>query len=108
MLGVRSVNRLKAVKTNKRALKKKIKHFIIPRKFVNFKITKVITMIEIAKTVRKPVFIPKTKKIEEIISAGLATDKFVRSIFSGDWKRGTLRIALIKNKINKVTDTVFR
>jgi hypothetical protein len=64
-------------------------------------------MIEIANTVRKPVFIPKIRNIEETTSPGFATDMLVRSIFSGDWKRGTLRIALIKNKTNKVTETVF-
>ena len=64
-------------------------------------------MIEIANTVRKPVFIPKIRNIEETTSPGFATDMFVRSIFSGDWKRGTLRIALIKNKTNKVTETVL-
>jgi hypothetical protein len=107
VLGVRSVNLLKAVKTSKRPLKKKTNPFTIPCKLVNFKITKVITIIEIARTVRNPVFIPKIKKTEETTSPGFATDKFVRSIFSGDWKRGTLRMALIKNKINNVTETVF-
>ena len=102
------MNLLKAVKISKRLLKKKTNPFTIPCKCVNFKITKVITIIEIARTVRKPVFIPKIKKTDEITSPGFATDKFVRSIFSGDWKRGTLRMAFIKNKINKVIDTVLR
>ena len=34
--------------------------------------------------------------------------KFVRSIFSGDWNLGTLRIVLIKNKINNDIETVLR
>ena len=78
------MNRLKAVKISKRLLKKKIKIFTIPCKLVNFKITKVITIIEIAKTVRNPVFIPKIKKIDEMTSPGFAIDKLVRSILSGD------------------------
>jgi hypothetical protein len=84
VLGVRSVNLLKAVKISNKVLKKKTNPFTIPRKFVNFKITKVITIIEIANTVRKPVFIPKIRNIEETTSPGFATDIFVRSIFSGD------------------------
>ncbi|EIJ66999.1 hypothetical protein BD31_I1449 [Candidatus Nitrosopumilus salaria BD31] len=75
---------------------------------VNFKTTKLITVTDIANTVRNPVFIPKIKKSVETISLGLFADKFERSIFSGDANRGTLRIAFIKNKINKVTDTVLR
>tara|TARA_B110000014_G_C19598889_1_gene317571 strand:+ start:187 stop:441 length:255 start_codon:yes stop_codon:yes gene_type:complete len=84
VLGVRSVNRLNAVKSSSKILKKKTNPLTIPCKLVNFKITNVITIIEIANTVRNPVFIPKTKKIEEMTSPGLPTDKFVRSIFSGD------------------------
>ena len=101
------MNLLKAVKSNNKLLKKKTNPFTIPCKLVNFRMIKVITIIEIARTVRNPVFIPKIRKMDEIKSAEFATDKFVRSIFSGDWKRGTLRTALIKNKINNVTDTVF-
>ena len=70
------MNLLKAVKISKRALKKKTNPFTIPCKFVNFKITKVITIIEMPRTVRNPVFIPKIKNTEEITSPGLATDKF--------------------------------
>jgi len=77
------VNLLNAVKISNNALKKKTNPFTIPCKFVNFKITKVITIIEKANTVRKPVFIPKIKNSEETTSPGFATDKFVRSIFSG-------------------------
>ena len=73
-----------------------------------FKITKVITVTEIASTVRNPVFIPKIKKSEETTSLALPADKFERSIFSGEEKRGTLKIAFAKNMINKVIDTVFR
>ena len=78
------MNLLKAVKTNNKLLKKKTKPFTIQCKLVNFKMTKVITIMEIARTVRKPVFIPKIKKTDQTTSAGFATDKFVRSIFSGD------------------------
>ena len=101
------MNLLKAVKSSNSALKKKTKPFTIPCKCVNFKMTKVITIIEIANTVRNPVFIPKIRNTEETTSPGLATDKFVKSIFSGDWKRGTLRTAFTKNKPNDVKDTVF-
>ncbi len=76
--------------------------------FVYFKRTKVITVTEMASTVRNPVFIPKIKKSEETISLALPADKFERSIFSGEEKRGTLKIAFAKNMINKVIDTVFR
>ena len=62
LLGVRSVNLLRAVKISRRALKKKTNPFTIPFKLVNFKITKVITIIEIARTVRNPVFIPKIRE----------------------------------------------
>ncbi len=75
---------------------------------MNFKRTKVITVTEIASTVRNPVFIPKIKKRIEATSPGLFADKFESSIFSGDAKRGTLKIAFAKNMINKVIDTVFR
>ena len=101
------MNLLKAVKISSRALKKKTNAFTIPCISVNFKTTKVMTIIEIANTVRNPVFIPKIKNTEEITSPLLATDKLVKSIFVGDWKRGTLRTAFIKNKINNVNDTVF-
>jgi len=102
------VNRLIPVKTNNNTLKNKTKDFTIPLIFVNFNKTKVITVTEIAKTVRKPVFIPKIKKIEDVNSTGPFADKFVKSIFSGDAKRGTLKIALIKNNTNNEIDTVFR
>ncbi len=75
---------------------------------VYFKRTNVITVTEIAKTVRNPVFIPKIKKIEEIISLVLPADILERSIFSGEEKRGTLKTAFIKNTINKEIDIVFK
>ena len=78
------MNLLKAVKISNKALKKKINPFRIPCRFVNFKTTKVMTIIEIANTVRNPVFIPKIKNTEETTSPLLATDKLVRSIFVGD------------------------
>ena len=101
------MNLLRAVKINKRALKKKTNPFITPLRFVNFKITKLMTVTEIAKTVRNPVFIPKIKKSADTISPRLFADKFERVIFSGDAKRGTLRIAFIKNKLNIVNETVL-
>jgi len=75
---------------------------------VYFKRTKVITVTEIASTVRKPVFIPKIKKSEETTSPVLPADILERSIFSGEEKRGTLKTAFAKNMINSEIDTVFR
>jgi hypothetical protein len=72
------------VNINNKLLKKKTNPFTIPCKFVTFKITKVITMIEKASTVKNPVFIPKIKKTVETNSFGFVTAKFVISIFSGD------------------------
>ena len=102
------MNRLIPVNTNNNTLKNKTNNFTIPRIFVNFNKTKVITVTEMAKTVRNPVFIPKIKKIEDATSVGPFADKFVKSIFSGDAKRGTLKIAFIKNNTNREIDTVFR
>lgn len=107
MLGVRSVNRLIPVNINKRILKKKTKDFTIPLRFVNFNITKVITVTESARTVRNPVFIPKIKKSEERTSTGPFTDNSDKVIFSGDAKRGTLKIAFTKNIANKDKETVL-
>ena len=101
------MNLLTPVNINKPALKKKTNALVIPLRFVNFNTTKLITVTEIANTVRNPVFIPKIKKRPEAISPGLFADKFERLIFSGDAKRGTLKTAFIKNKTNIVTDTVF-
>ena len=101
------MNLLTAVNTNKSALKKKTKPFVIPLRLVNFNTTKLMTVTEIANTVRNPVFIPKIKKSPDTISPGLFADKFDRLIFSGEAKRGTLRIAFIKNKPNIVKDTVL-
>jgi len=75
---------------------------------VYFKRTKVITVTEIASTVRNPVFIPKIKKTEETTSPVLPADILDKSIFSGEEKRGTLKIAFARNMINKEIDTVFR
>jgi hypothetical protein len=74
---------------------------------VNLSNTKVITVTEIAMTVRKPVFIPKIRNNREINSLELVADKFESSIFSGEAKRGTLKIAFIKNIVNKEIDTVL-
>jgi len=101
------VNLLTAVNIKIRALKMNTKPFVIPLRFVNFKTTNVITVTEIASTVKNPVFIPKIKKNADAISPGLFADKLERVIFSGEAKRGTLRIAFIKNNPNIVNETVF-
>ena len=101
------MNLLTAVSISRRALKKKTNPFVIPLRFVNFNTTKLITVTEIANTVKNPVFIPKIINREDMNSPGLAADKFDRLIFSGEAKRGTLKIAFIKNKTNIVTDTVL-
>ena len=108
VLGVRSVNLLIPVKINNKELKKKTNSLTMPRRFVNFKITKVITVTEIANTVRNPVFIPKIKNSKEANSVGFPAERFDSSIFSGDANLGTLKMAFAKNKMNKVIDTVFR
>ena len=64
------MNLLIPVKTNNNTLKNKTNDFTIPLIFVNFNKTKVITVTEIAKTVRKPVFIPKIKNIDDVNSPG--------------------------------------
>ena len=102
------MNLLTAVNINKSALKKKTNPFVIPLRFVNFNTTKLMTVTEIANTVRNPVFIPKIKKSPDTTSPGLFADKFERLIFSGEANLGTLRIALIRNKPNMVKDTVLR
>ena len=107
MLGVRSVNLLIAVSIKISALKKKTKPLVIPLRRVNFKTTKLITVTEIASTVRKPVFIPKIKKSEEVSSAGVFADKLDKVTFSGEANLGTLKIAFIKNKANIVKETVL-
>jgi len=80
---------------------------VIPFREVNFSTTKLITVTEIANTVRNPVFMPKIKNRDEATSSGLFADKLEKLIFSEDAKRGTLNIAFIRNKPNMVTDTVF-
>ncbi len=102
------MNLLIPVSTSNSELKNKTNNFTIPLRFVNFNIAKVMTVTEIANTVRNPVFIPKIRNNVDTSSPGLPAARLESSIFSGDAKRGTLRIAFIKNKINKVTDTVFR
>ena len=108
MLGVRSVNLLRPVNNKIITLKNKTNAFAIPLMSVYIKRTKVITVTEIARTVRNPVFIPKIKKIEEIISLVLPADILERSIFSEEEKRGTLKTAFTKNTINKENDIVFK
>ena len=102
------MNLLTAVKISNKVLKKKTKIFEIPFKEVNFKTTKLITVTDIANTLRNPVFMPKIKNKADIISLRLFAGKFERTIFSGDANLGTLRMAFIKNNINKVTDTFLR
>ena len=74
---------------------------------MNFSRTKVITVTEIASTVRNPVFIPNIKNRTDAASVEPFVNKLERSIFSGDAKRGTLKIAFIKNITNRDTDTVL-
>ena len=63
---------------------------------------------EIANTAKKPVFTPNIKKIIDATSAVLvAWEIDSKSIFSGDAKRGTLRIAFARNKPNKEIDTIL-
>jgi len=102
------VNLLKPVSRSKRTLENKTNIFANLLRFVNFKRTKVITVTEIVKIVRNPVFIPKIKKRDEAISPVVDAGKLKGSIFSGDANLGTLRIAFTKNKKNNVTDTFFR
>ncbi|MCV0431551.1 hypothetical protein [Nitrosopumilus sp.] len=90
-----------------RALKKKTKPLARPLRFVNFNNTKLITVTDNAKTVRKPVFMPKIRKSDDATSPGLLAERFARVIFSGDANLGTLRMALAKNKTNIETDTVL-
>lgn len=75
---------------------------------MNFNKTKVITVTDSAKTVRKPVLTPKIKNTIDVISKEEFDEIFVRSIFSGDANRGTLIIAFMRNKTNKEIETVFR
>jgi hypothetical protein len=63
---------------------------------------------EIASTVKNPVFIPNIRNSNEATSLGLPDWITVdNSIFSGDAKRGTLRIAFVKNKTKRETETVL-
>lgn len=108
VLGVRSVNLLIPVSAKINALKKKTNHFTAPCMCVNFSKTNVIMVIEIASTVKNPVFTPKRRKSNEANSPGLPVWSIAdSSIFSEDAKRGTLRRALIKNSTKRETDTVF-
>jgi len=101
------VNLLTAVNIKINALKKKTNPLVSTLRFVNFKTTKLITVTEIANTVRNSVFTPNIKKMKDVSSLGLFTDKLDMIIFLGEANLGTLNRAFIKNKINIVTDTVF-
>lgn len=101
------MNLLTAVNVSSRALKKKTKPLFTPLRFVNFNITKLMTVAEIASTVKNPVFIPKIKKRDDMSSPGLPADRLDRVIFWGEAKRGTLKIAFVRNRTNIVIDTVL-
>lgn len=101
------MNLLTPVNIKIRALKKRTNPLATLFRLVNFNTTKVVTVTEIAKTVRNPVFIPKIKKSKDMTSPGLFADRLAGVIFSGDANLGTLRIAFIKNRMNSVTDTVL-
>jgi len=75
---------------------------------VNFRSKKVMTVTEVAITAKNPAFIPIIVKINDVNSCGLPTcEMCVRSILSGDAKRGTLRIAFARNRKNRDAETVF-
>ena len=101
------MNLLTAVRISKRALKKNTNALVIPCSDVNLSTTKLVTVTEIANTVRNPVFMPKIKKRAAATSPGLLADKLERLTFSEEANLGTLKIAFIRNKINMVIDTVL-
>ena len=61
------MNRLIPVKNNNNTLKNKTNDFTIPRIFVNFNKTKVITVTEIAKTVKNQYTFQKSKRLNMLI-----------------------------------------
>ena len=102
------MKRLITVRINNNAVKKKTKDFVIPRICVNLSKTKVMTVTEMAKIVRNPVFMPKIRKRTEKKSPEPEEDRLSKLIFSGEAKRGTLNIAFAKKSANKVNETVLR
>lgn len=63
---------------------------------------------EIARTAKKPVLIPKIRKINDATSPLLvAWEIEERSIFSGDANRGTLKIAFARNRTKREIETFF-
>ena len=102
------MNLLRPVNSKIRKLKKKTKILATPWIWVNFSSTNVIMVTEIASTAKNPAFNPNTRKIKDANSTGLPDWKILEIlIFSGDAKRGTLKIAFTRNKKNKDTETVF-
>lgn len=76
--------------------------------WVSFSKTKVMTVTDIANTAKNPVLIPSIRKIIDAASPVLvAWEIDEKSIFSGDAKRGTLKMAFTKNIINKEIETFF-
>ncbi len=76
--------------------------------WVSFSKTKVMTVTDIANTAKNPVLIPRIRKIIDAASPVLvAWEIEEKSIFSGDAKRGTLKMAFAKNIINKEIETFF-
>ena len=100
------MNLLIPVNTKIRMLKKKTNPFEIPEILVNFSKTNVMIVTEIAKTAKKPVLIPRIRKIIEATSPVLvAWEIDEKSIFSGDANRGTLKRAFARNKTNREIET---
>lgn len=100
------MNLLNPVNTKINKLKKKTNPFAYPWRLVSFNTTRLIRVTDIASTAKKPVFIPKIKKIIDATSPLLvAWEIDEKSIFSGDAKRGTLKIAFARNITNKEIET---
>ena len=100
------MNLLIPVNNKIRMLKKKTNPFEIPEIFVSFSKTNVMIVTEIANTAKNPVLIPKIRKIIDAASPVLvAWERDEKSIFSGDAKRGTLKRAFARNKINNEIET---
>lgn len=102
------MNLLNPVNNKISRLKKKTNHFEIPCMWVSFSKTKVMIVTDIANTAKNPVLIPSIRKIIDAASPVLvAWEIDEKSIFSGDAKRGTLKMAFARNIINKEIETFF-
>ena len=67
-----------------------------------------MTVTEIASTAKNPALTPNTRKTNDPNSPEVLASKTLdRSIFAGDAKRGTLKIAFARNRKNKDTETIF-